>query len=339
MMRTQLLVMASLFALLGGCGDNSKLCGPGTNDDDDDGECEPGGGTTGIVCGAGTRLDPITMDRCVADPSACGPGLLLVNGICQDPTAELAIDLEEGLEPNGLEGDATPAGDIMLEPVGSDGFVIHGCIQPTSNTTADLDRYLLTVTEPTLLEITADGVGGLAAGFLVLATSTTAPLASFERLGLGFATDTSQRQLYLPAAGTYHVYLTDSRTLLPRIDGAALASLPPAGSPDGTSCYYVTLDQLTPMPVALDLANGDNGTIDGDVRFYTATLPGTTQITETITSANARPSLAITEGGVLRQLANTGVAVVPAGAPLIIADFVYHHDLFPAPYRLTVEAL
>ncbi len=346
MMRIHLLVVTGLFALLAlpvGCGDNSKLCGPGTNDEDDDGECEPDGGASGVVCGDGTRLDPITMDRCIADPSACGPGLVLVNGTCQDPTAGLAIDLEEGPEPNGLEDDATPAGDITLEPVGSDGFVIHGCIKPLDNETADLDAYLLTVTEPTLVKVTADGVGGLAAGFLALSASTVSPLADYARLGLNVATDMSRRQLYLPAAGTYVLFLSDTRTLLPLVDGSGGAVFPPAGNPDGTSCYYVTLDRQTPMPVALDLTTGDTGTIGEDIKFYTATglAEGLTQITETINSPHAAPSLVITNAGQLRQINDDGTAffggIKSTDTPLIVGDFVFNYDLFPTPYRLRVD--
>jgi hypothetical protein len=96
---------------------------------------------------------------------------VLVHGQCQDPTAQLDIDLEEGPEPNGFEPAAIPAGVITLEAEGADGFVIHGCIRPVDDQTPDFDVYLLEVTAPTLVKITADGVEGLAAGFAMTTTA------------------------------------------------------------------------------------------------------------------------------------------------------------------------
>lgn len=319
-----------------GCGDNSKSCGPGTGDEDQDGECEVDPGGTGVVCSNGTRLDPVSMDRCVPDPSLCGSGTVLVNGTCQDPTAGLMIDLEEGPEPNGLEPDATPAGEIVL---GGDGFVIHGCVTPLDDATADLDAYLLTVSAPALLDVVADGVGGLAAGFHVLSTATTPPLASYARLGLAHGTDLAHRQLFLPAAGTYRLILTDTRTLLPLIQGGTAS--PPAGNPDGTSCYYVTLTELTPAPQALDPAVGDTGMMFEALELYTgAGLDAFTTLTAQLTTPHAQPALIILNGATL-QLDDDGTAslatLAPGDTPLVVADFVYNYSLFAAPYRLTVQ--
>ncbi|MDQ3367797.1 MAG: hypothetical protein M3680_20425 [Myxococcota bacterium] len=337
-----LLVVLGAVGVLGGagCGDNSKVCGPGTGDSDGDGVCEPTGAGGGVRCGEGTVLDPVTGDRCVPGPGVCGEGTVLVHGTCQDPTVDLAIDLEEGPEPNGDEVGAIPAGEITLEPVGGDGFVIRGCIVPLGDTAPDLDSYLLTVTAPTLLAITADGVHGLAAGFVVTSTATTGPLAGFERYGLGLATDVARRQVYLPAAGTYRVVLADTRTLLPRIDGAGGAVSPPAGNPDGTSCYFVTIDQQTPVPVALDLAAGDTSTIGEDLKFFTTSglAGGVTTVTTTIGSPHAQPAVMIVNGDAV-QIDDDGSAVVDAtsgDAPMIVGDFVYNVALFPASYRLVV---
>lgn len=317
--------------LAAGCGDNSKFCGPGTDDRDTDGECEAVVPET--VCGDGTSADPVTND-CVPDPDVCGGGTVLVNGRCQDPTASLDIDLEEGPEPNAFEPGAVPAGVIALEPVGSDGFVIHGCIKPIDDVTPDLDVYQLTVTQPTLVRITADGVSGLAAGFQL--TSGEAALAGWRRFGIGLATDMARRQVLLPTGGTYRFIVSDSRTLLPQIVGG---TPPPAGNVDGTSCYFVTIDQQTPVPAPLVLATGDTGTIEEDLKFYSASLTGTVRLTATFTTSNAQESIVVLRNGALHAFDDDGSIMFSGFAStdeaLIATDFVYNYALFSVPYTLT----
>src|SRR5664279_4902171 len=153
---------ALLFLVLSACGDNAPECGPGTSNVG--GFCTPDGST---ICGDGTKFDPDT-GACLPDPTLCSDGTVLVNGTCQDPTAGLTIDLEEAPEPNGLDAGSHSAGTIALQPIGAEnGFVVHGCVKPVSDT-ADLDAYTISVAAPTLIDITADGVQGLAAGFVAL---------------------------------------------------------------------------------------------------------------------------------------------------------------------------
>jgi len=284
------------------------------------------------VCGDGTRLDPVTM-TCVPDPASCSGGTVLVHNRCQDPSAGLDIDLEEGPEPNAFEVGAVPAGIIELEDVGTDGYVIHGCIKPIDDATPDLDVYQITVTAPTLLKITADGVLGLAAGFQV--TSPIPALASWRRFGINLGTDTSRRQVLLPAAGTYRFIMSDSRTFLSVVLGGGFA---PAGNPDGTSCYYVTIDRQMPAPVALTAA-GDMSTISEDIKFYTGSgLGANTRITTTITSNHAQPALVVLKNDMLFATDDDGSMMFDAtGAPLIAGDFVYNYALFSVPYRLVVQ--
>ena len=331
---TQVLRVALIAVLTVGCGDNSKSCGDGTDDMDGDGACESIVPPGGKVCGDGTRIDPIT-NLCVTDPATCGGGTVLINGSCQDPAAELDIDLEEGPEPNAFEVGAVPAGVITLEPVGSDGFVLHGCIKPVDDTTPDLDVDLVTADAPTVLEIAADGVLGLAAGFEV--RSTEAVLATWKRFGVSVATDTSRRQVLLPAAGSYQLIITDSRTLLPTLTGGAAQ---PAGNPDGTSCYYVTIDQVPEMPVPLVLATGDSGTLDTDLKPYTAALPtGTVQLTATFATTHAQESIVVLKNHELLAFDDDGSISVSGFAArdeaLIVTDFVYNYALFSVPYTLT----
>src|SRR5450432_3005709 len=246
------------------CGDNSEACGPGTRDVD--GECTP---NDGMICGDGTQLDPAS-GTCLPNPGLCGSGTVLINGTCQDPTAGLTIDLEEGPEPNGFEVSAASAGEISLEPIGDPkGFVVHGCIKPNADV-ADFDDYRITVAAPTLVDITADGVQGLAAGFVALGDDPA--LATWQRFGLNTMTDTSHRELFLPKAGTYEFVMADTRSLLGIVDGSGVVV--PAGNPDGTSCYYVTLNQeAIPTPTHLAVPVGTNDTIDNKVLFYTGALP------------------------------------------------------------------
>ena len=325
--------LAALVAILvaAGCGDNSKACGEGTNDLDGDGTCEADVGGDG-VCGTGTRVDPVTME-CVVDPLACGGGTVLVNGRCQDPAAGIDIDLEEGPEPNAFEPDAVPAGVIDVPLIGGDGFVVHGCIRPLDASTPDYDVYLVEVTAPALLDITADGVQGLTAGFTV--TSSVAALATWQRYGIELATDVARRQVLLPAAGMYQLVMTDSRTLLPEVTGGTGA--PPAGNLDGTSCYYVTLAQVAPVPVALDPA-GESGMIDNELVFYSASgLSASTTITTSIASPYARAAIVVLDGTTLRAFDDDGSLTFDGtGTPTIVLDFVFHYALSAVPYTLAL---
>lgn len=325
-------VAAILAIAAAGCGDNSKACGEGTNDLDGDGTCEADVGGDGS-CGNGTRVDPVTME-CVVDPLACGGGTVLVNGRCQDPAAGIDIDLEEGPEPNAFEPDAVPAGVIALPATGGGGFVLHGCIRPIDAATPDYDVYLLEVAAPALIDVTADGVQGLVAGFTV--TSSVAALASWQRHGIELATDTARRQVLLPAAGTYRIAMTDSRTLLPEVSGGTGA--PPAGNADGTSCYYVTIAQLAPAPVALDTTAGDSGTLADALKFYSATgLAMNERIDVTFASPYARPAIVVLDGNGLRAFDDDGsIQFDGTGSPTIVLDFVFDYAVSAVAYTLTL---
>ena len=313
------------------CGDNTNECGEGTDDNDGDGFCEAL--PVDNPCGDGTVVDPIS-GLCVVDPNVCTDGTVLIRGECRDPASDLRVDLVEGPEPNGFEPNATPAGTIGS--ITSSGFVIRGCVAPVDNNTPDFDVYFFTAGGPTLLHIAADGVQGLAAGFTVTFTGVNPLMAGWQRLGIDVATDTSVREVFLPAAGVYRFAFTDSRTLLPITTGGEGA--PAAGNPDGTSCYFVTIDRKTPMPVPLDGA-GDTATIGEDLRFYTSsTFDATTQLTATIQSAHAQPALVVLQNDALLAFDDDGAMTFDGtGNPLIAGDFVFNYALFPAPYRLVVQ--
>jgi hypothetical protein len=327
MLRAAGLITMTVFSV--GCGDNSKFCGQGTDDRDGDGECEAF--APDKICGDGTSADPITS-ACIPDPETCGGGTVLVNGRCQDPTAALDIDLEEGPEPNAFEPGAIPAGVITLEPVGADGVVIHGCVTPIDG--PDLDVYQLTVDAPTLLSITADGVQGLAAGFQL--TSTAVPLATWRRFGIDLATDMSRRQVLLPTAGTYRLVVTDSRTLFPALTGGPLV---PAGNADGTSCYFVTVDQLPLVPVPFVATTGASGMLDDQLAVFSTTLAGSTSLTATFATPHAQEAIVVLKNGALHAFDDDGSIVVTgvtaADALVVVMDFVHNYALFSVPYTLT----
>ena len=92
MKRSQCLLLAAAtaaFAVAPGCGDNSKICGPGTTDKD--GVCTPT--ETPPMCSDGTILDPST-NSCVIDPDACQNGTVLINNRCVDPTDGLVSQFQ-----------------------------------------------------------------------------------------------------------------------------------------------------------------------------------------------------------------------------------------------------
>lgn len=328
-------------ALVLGCGDNSDECGPGTKAVG--GVCTAIGSGSGTTCGAGTMFDP-TQDACVPATGICGDGTVLVGGTCQDPSAGITVDLEEGPEPNGFEPGAAPAGTITLAPVGDPhGFVIHGCIVPVGDT-ADFDRYVVTVPGPTLIDITAAGVGGLAGAFAALD-----PSFDFERFGLALAADTAEREVYLPAAGTFSIAIADARTLLGVIDNGGA---PAAGNPDGSSCYYVTLQQETPAPVPLSLAAGNTGAFSTKLQFFDAppgTLPsGFTDLVATIAAAEAEPALDIFQNGALRMMRDGGAAgaaaeavfgaILPSDDVTVVVDDVFDYAAVPSTFTLGIAA-
>ena len=332
------LVLLAVALALVGCGDNSDECGPGTTSVN--GVCTP---NAGVMCGPGTVLEP-GSGACVPDPSVCGDGTVLIGGTCQDPNAGVTVDLEEGPEPNGFERGAAPAGIITLKPVGDpSGFVIHGCITPV-NDTADFDRYLVTVSGPTLVDITSAGIDGLDGGFVALDSSET-----YERFGLDLVNATSEREVYFPQQGTYSVVIADSRTLLGILDAD---DAPAAGNPDGTSCYYVTLQQETPAPTPLSLPAGNTGTIAGKLQFFSAApglLPnGFVDLTESIGANEALPSLQILQNGQLRMIRDATFTsdaeaifggILPADSALVVVDDVYDYAVAPSPFTLGVASL
>ncbi len=353
--------VAAMLLVAAGCGDNSQECGPGTIDKD--GVCVPsamcGPGTTDSgmgtcipdgtsVCADGTKFDPAT-DRCLLDPNACQGGTILVGNACVDPTTQLTVDLEEAFEPNGLgllgEASTTPAGVFVPNPVGGSPFVIHGHIRPFEDANGDgqidpdIDTYEVMVTAPTVLRITAIGLGGIDGGFVAVDMDTSGALGTWQRLGFDLSGTASRRDLYLPSAGTYLIGIADARTLV--IPGSA------AGGDNAE--YYVTVEMLdvpTPSPLALAASNASaTGTIGSAVSLYTITLPtGTATIKLAMPAVQALASEVIAAGDAVIAVANeTGMpataslAVTGPSDTTIVVDDVVNYAVEPVPYTLTIH--
>lgn len=338
---------------LAACGDNRVPCGDGTTEVD--GRCV---GTAPIACGAGTQL---SNGACILDDGICDAGTVLIADHCVDPAKDLAIDLEESAEPNGsavapgVEASPAPAGMITLKPVGAT-FVVHGHLTPFRDADhdgqldPDVDTYVLEVTAPTLLDISVDGVGGALGAFYVtaqLALTGARPAQRFERYGLSLTGDTARRRLFLPAAGSYQLAITDLRAL-------AIGDHPPpaaghgaaAGGPDAE--YYAAITAAAiPDPAAIQLTGG-TGQASGelgadDVAFFTATLGATAHVDDAMPGA-AVSAVSITLGrdasAVVAGYAEEGSAALVqttgSATPLIAADAVYNAGPAPEAFTVTV---
>ena len=238
------------------CGDDlvpgaGSQCGAGTVLDGD--SCVP---ADTPACGDGTVYDQVSGE-CVLSADICAPGTVLVEGRCQEPSA-ITPDLEEAAEPNDTGG---LAGQIPVPAVG-EGLVVHGCIDPYDGNPPvaqdgaqlmpDIDSWTIEVSEPTLLDVTSDGVGGLSAAFLVLPSDAALQRDFWSREAFSTTGDLSQRQLFLPKAGDYEISMWDSRSLLARLMIVPLSL--GAGGPG--ACYYATFRRI-PMPEAAPLPVGD----------------------------------------------------------------------------------
>jgi hypothetical protein len=355
-------VLAALAAV--GCGDNSKVCGPGTDDLDGDGLCEAaGGGDRPPMCSDGTILDPQT-NSCVIDPSSCQNGTVLINGRCVDPTEALVVDLSEGAEPNnagigGIEASPGFAGQLELAPQG-EAFVVKGNINPFRDADSDgeidpdMDAYRLTVAAPTLLEISVDGVNGMMGAFMVVPLSGN-PATEWRRFGLNVTGDTSKRQVYLPAAGAYAIAVTDTRALYVDVDSPPAAGYgAAAGGPAAN--YFMSIAVLpVPAPTPLAVTGGvamTTGTLGvGEVKLFTAQMgPGLNEIDLAI-PATPMAAVVVARNGAYKaegaerfdifqgsQPASVLAAgFLPGDTALIVADTVYHYGPGAAPYTLTIR--
>jgi hypothetical protein len=346
-----------------GCGDNSKECGPGTVDergrcvpaascglgtmrDEETGECVPDGS---VVCSDGTVFDSLT-GTCKIDPTACQGGTVLIHDACVDPTAGLTIDVLEGPEPNGLgivEDSLAQAGNITLKAPGET-FVVHGVLDPWRDADSDgmldpdVDTYVVTTSGPVLVRVTADGVNGIAAGFVaVAAVDGNDILASWRRFGIHLVGDASKRELWLPKAGTYRIAIGDTRTLHQYLAGGTVTAAP--GGDDGG--YYVSITDVgPPQPVTLP-AGTVTGASDGEtLRFYApAAGTGITMAQLTVPSQNVQGALVGMVNDTVRAIADETSqparvmfgGLASGDVSFVVVDHVF--DIAPSPAAFTLS--
>ncbi len=338
---------------LASCGDNSvacgdgthveggmclpdATCGPGTLEDPGTGLCVPNGS---VVCPQGTTFQD---GQCKLDADACGPGTVLVNGACILEDDNIVPDLNEAAEPN--DDGATPAGMVTLGAVDSS-TVIHGCVNPRTdanmdgNLDADFDAWVVNTTGPATVAISADGVHGLVAGFVMvngdpaLATS----LANWQRFGINLTSDTAKRQVYLPAAGSYVLLMSDARSLL--VGGA--------GAGSETACYYTTVKRVaTPAAAALTLPV-TTASDKGDVKLFSfnpSAVGRIFDVAQATDSAAMDPAFVVLRGATNTLYASVGSATgfftvggLNMGETVtLVSDMRYNYALTPQDYTYSL---
>lgn len=341
-------LMCAGLVLAAACGDDSTVCGEGTIDMD--GVCFAAVPPQ-VTCRDGTVFDEATH-ACVIDPTACQAGTVLIRGTCQDPTAELTPDLEEGPEPNGAglvgEASVSPAGVLSLPAVGAPGLVLHGTIVPQPDRDgdgvpeADVDTFVFDATGPAVLDVTVDGVGGLAGAFTLLGDAPG--LESWARAATALHGDTARRRLFIPAAGAYRLGILDARSL----------GLPAAVVGGDGAEYFVTITQqplTTPAPIAV---TGGAATQTGalgpeELAFYAAPLgAGPNELTLTTAFGGELGGLVVLVGDTLAgaadevklgPLGGQGAVVEISGvaegtAATIVVDHRLSGTTTPSPFTL-----
>lgn len=356
-MRPNLIFLGLTAAAFGvaGCGDNSNECGPGTKLNAE-GFCivDGNGSGSGAACGDGTVIDNET-NTCVPDPSLCQGGTVYIEGAgCVDPTEELAIDVNEGAEPNGFnigEASTAAAGTLTLKAPGET-LVVKGTIAPFRDATGDganepdYDTYLFAVDGPAMLEVAVDGVNGLNGAFVAVAAADNAA-AGWQRFGISAAGDTSKRQVWLPGAGTYAIAVTDARTLYQGATNPPVIGTDIAVGGD-TAAYFMSI-QVVPtvtQPLTLD-ADGiavAEGTLEtGTTKLYAVPMGSGFNFVELTMAGSTTSSVVLTRGDEFLKGGDeeAGLAALRQGGfeaaeeGIIAVDTVSHYGA-PAAYTLTV---
>ncbi|MEO8705129.1 MAG: hypothetical protein ABI867_34060 [Kofleriaceae bacterium] len=298
------------------------------------------------------------------DNVTCEDGTVLVDGACVDP-GHIAVDTEEAAEPNGLtvlgEDSDAPAGMVGLKAVGGT-LVVHGTIKPfrdldqDDQQDVDVDTYLISVDGPSLVSISADGLHGLSGGFVSIAAVDG--LDNWIRFGVSLSGDTSKRKLFFPAAGTYALAVTDSRSLVQAFAG----QLPTAAGAETGGLdfeYYVSITTETVpsataiSPDATGLAHVDGTLAAGDVQLFTIPMgEGVNGVAFDMINDAVTESVVITNN----HAGTLGVKSVADGDPvngapaaintigfrsgdqtIIVADHVFNALTSPVTFTLDVE--
>ncbi len=350
------LVLAAAGALGAlGCGDDSgATCGAGTTEKD--GTCT----ATTITCTGGTELNSAGTS-CVPSSSVCPDGTVLVGAMCQDEVPGMA-DLNEAPEPNGLgvggETSAAGAGVIALKPVGQT-LVVKGILNPFADNDGDgqsdpdFDTFTFHADGPQVLEISADGTHGIAAAFLVqlpLDAAANNPLKAYQRYGISVQTDTSHRQLYIPAAGDYTLTVGDVRSMY--LDNASpLAAGAGGAAGSATAAYYLSITAraipaATPITVTAGAGSvmGTLAATDAPKLYTVANGAGFNDVALDAPALALGGAFVVTDAATIRA---TAVEVLPDPATArvlggtmdtIVVDPIYNYAPTPADFTLSFKA-
>ncbi|AKF04909.1 hypothetical protein [Sandaracinus amylolyticus] len=307
-----------------------------------EGECVPDGS---VVCSGNTVFDP-ARGACVLDPDACAEGTVLVEGRCVPFDDTLVGDVHAAAEPDDPRFDGDPA--PMSPPSIGDTVTIDGCIAPANFDEddrgiidVDVDHFAFTVAQPGLYRVRADGKGGLSAAFAI--ASTDPALDTWFRLGIDLASDGSERQVWLPRAGTYVLMIFDSRSATLDLLPSRFTFARPVGG-EGT-CYFASVEGLeTPSPTALT-ASTRTGAL-GDPQFFAIASPARTVLQARLTASSAAAmgglvmSVGTTFHGERAASPRTDLfsEILEAGdSLLLVVDAVYDYAATPVAYDLEVR--
>ena len=384
-------ILAGGLALLGtaACGDNIE-CGAGTVEID--GECvlasdacgagatyNAATGTCEANCAAGTVLEGnecvpdgtvicetgttynTTTGKCDPDITGCAEGTVFVDGECIPYDDTLIGDIHEPDEDNGWDG--IPG--TITTPETGESVTVDGCITPVDLDSdgfldGDSDLYLFSVPGQTLLEITVDGIGGLAGAFAVYPTDDDLWDSGWLRFGVNLVGDTSSRQVFLPRAGTYVLEVADSRQLM-FADAVGSAE----------TCYFMTIANVaipTPTayaPVGMSCSDGSTctgddgctaigdgtcgtrmlGELADDVHFYSIAVVDGDIMTTNLVAPSEGMSPGFVNSNLNDWVGNTGynaqlmtvVDGMATGTMVVAVDHFHNISLDDVAYSLTIE--
>lgn len=320
-------------------------CGTGTTQVGT--ECVPDGS---ILCTGNTVFDEAT-GTCVVDPEACAEGTvyLMETGECVPFDDTLMADVRELAEPNDPQFNEAAMAQMADLPA-SGPVTLGGCIEPRDFdedglVDVDLDFFTITVEGPTLLDVSADGVGGLSGG--VAFVSTDPDLSGWIRSTVDQSSDNATGQVYLPKAGEYQLLVSDSRSLVPILINAFYGrsnDILPAGGPD--ACYFIQVARAD-IPAATALTAGTPATgVLGDPQFYSFSadegLIGIDFATvdadgEDASFLQAAASFVVRDGTSFRGVGPALLAAEDGTEFLFVVDTGYLLSSMPIDFRLTVE--
>ena len=223
-------------------------CVRGTSRDEETGACVP----ESAACVSGQVWDPEAGD-CVDVADYCAEGTTWVasEGRCVPNDDLLVADQMEGTAENDPTYGGADAYEELTLPAVGETYVIGGAIGAPEDKDGDgsldpdMDFWVFSVAGPTLVRLSADGVGGASSGFAVAAVGGD---LDYQRFGIGSTMDGAVRDVYLPRAGVYAILASDAMNFL--------SSSAPFFGGEGFG-YFITIEPLpAPTPEALAFADG-----------------------------------------------------------------------------------